>query len=352
MAAVLENRASPRPNAASALSLTAVASDVSETETERADGCWRAALHQTRQNFGPDARVDELQQRTSLVPDAEIVPTLQALARDELRSDFGLRLFERWAEREPRLAALWAVQHEDKIARDRMLQTAVVGWAEQDFAGALAWLDAMAENNSKNLVRSLVGEKAVEAQPLVALRLALELEASEDAAARSPSLLKSAMAAWARADRAAALAWVQRQPQDDLRDRLIVTLTAAWARSDGLAALEFALAWLPAGAAQTQAVGAIVQRAPEAASGWIGKLSDETLRNSALPAFVSLWAARDATAAGAWLEALPPGAERDAGAAAYIRLLAARMPETAVAWVLRISDPELRERCLEDLRTL
>lgn len=307
-------------------------------------------LRLTDRPSGPE-NDDELARLADSIPVGEIALAWPSLSAAALRSTFGIRLFDRWAALFPEEAARRAVERPESSVRKRLLESAVGAWAERDFTGTLAWCDSMAEGEAKNELRVVIGSQAKSAQPVIALRLAIELP-DEHQARRS--LAAAAAQSWALADPESAAAWGRTLAPDDLRDCLNGAIASAWASRDAAAALRFALSALPAGAAQEEAAAEIVRRAGSVAAGLSATVSDETLRATSLPVVVALWTARDAAGAGAWLAEVPRGLLRDQALEMFSRVLASSDASAAWCWAGLIDDSALktisRERAANALR--
>lgn len=321
---------------------------------EPATARWRCILRNVRRDLTNRPVGEELAGLAEAVPEEDIIDVLDLLDPDELRSDFGIVLFDRWVGRDPKAAAMWAVRHGDKDVRDRMLQTAAAAWAERDLSDALAWIDPLSasavERETEALLRSVIAYQALEQRPVTAVRLALELELLGDASDRSGALLRQAIDAWSRIDPRSATAWIQRQPPGQLRDRMIAALAVSLSEIDAFGAVRLALESLPPGAVQSETVETIVQHRRGSAADWAATLSDDALDNLAVPAFVALWTARDPQVVRTWLAGLPPGPARNEGVVAYARFVVHERPTEAVRWARSIDDEDMRVATIERLQ--
>jgi hypothetical protein len=123
-------------------------------------------------------------------------------------------LFTTWAEAEPATAAEAArTLPEREPGRIRLIDRVLTHWAASDPAAALDWLQTLPAPAEREAAAATLLTGVVQSQPAEAAAWALQLGAGSDG-----SLLAKVLAAWAAADKPAALAWAAALPPGDTRD--------------------------------------------------------------------------------------------------------------------------------------
>lgn len=256
------------------------------------------------------------------IPEAEIPMVLSRLSRAELVSDFSQSLVRRWAEREPAKAAHWAARIIEPPAREAMLHTIIVVWANTDLAAAKGWLLKQPAGTERQGLALAMANEAMRADPVEALRLTDEIPAGK----QQDDLQVQAVGEWAGHDFQAAYQWASQFPEGDLRDRLITTVAVALAEQDGPAAADLATKSLPRGEEQDRAVVSIIQRwgqrDPGEVAAWVERFPPGQLRDAAVENLLGLWMEAAPEEAGAWLSGLRASPLREQAVAIYQRKLA------------------------------
>lgn len=198
-----------------------------------------------------------------------------------------------------------------------------------------------------------------------------------------PSIWQAVAESWATVDPAAALAWINKQPNTAIKERQMDGVMTAWVKTDLPAAAEYArthldgsiksggyvalaaneyaandpnaaLAYirtLPEGSAKqfAQSMAAIkwAYNDPAAAARWVNSLPAADQAEAA-GGVVAMWATQDPQAAGNWVNSLQ-GAARDSAISAYSANLAPRDPGTALGWAQSIESPSIRTSTVDAL---
>jgi len=91
------------------------------------------------------------------------------------------------------------------------------------------------------------------------------------------------------------------------------------------------------------------QHDPRAATEWASARLPEAERAELVTRAVADWAPREPNDCGRWLSSLESGPHLDGAVATFAGAIAAKDPESARAWAGRITDPALRDRCVDQL---
>jgi hypothetical protein len=237
-------------------------------------------------------------------------------------------LVRRWAEADGPRAAQWAAQLAESSLRRDLLSQAVVVWAGNDLAAAVAWVNGLADSPSKESATLSLAYEADRGQPTLALELASRMSSTH---ARDDLLVHS-IGQWASGEPDAALQWVEQVSDPLLQQRLLAAAAVALARNDGIRAAALVAGSLPAGDEQSTAAVAVVQRwvlsSPEAAAQWVARFPDSPVQNAAVENLVGLWASFDCNAAKTWVGGLPESHLREAAMAAYASLSVTGLQQT------------------------
>jgi hypothetical protein len=234
----------------------------------------------------------------------------------ELRS----RLIGRWAVQDPQSAASWATQlPDDSLSRATVVLVAVA-WANSDLSAAVGWVNALPEGGGKQAAVLSLANEAARADPLTALGLVVTLPPSAE---RDDSLVHG-VSQWADAEPSAAIAWAEKVPDPNLRQRLLGAAAIAAAYQNGPMAAGLVTSGLLQGVEQDRALVSVVQRwaqrSPVAAAAWVAQFPETPARNTAVQHLVSIWAQQDSAAAQSWLGHLPEGSLRNTASAAYAQV--------------------------------
>ena len=332
----------------------AAAASASDTTDARASD-WETRLQHIADRVGkvPKAELDlEIADLARDFPNEEIMAALNlqllpGTDRMPVVNALCLLLFHRWVERAPAEAAQWLAQvPENKFNRAAYKYVAET-WASTDLSGALAWWDKLPPGAARSIVQLAVATRAAEQnQPVTAIQLLSELPPG----AERDRHLTYSVQRWGALEREKAAAWVGALPNPGLRAELLGRLARDRGVTDPANAAAFAVAAVPVGDNQDQAVATAVRywsvRAPEQAAAWAEQLPEGRLRPIALESLTETWARANASRTAEWLGRLPAGASRDAAVGRFAATLAPSAPEQATRWAQTIQDDALRVRVL------
>jgi len=160
-----------------------------------------------------------------------------------------------------------------------------------------------------------------------------------------------AMGTWVRRDRAAAMAWWERQPESESQARFGNVIAVNTGDLDLSLKLFRPLPgaqneWLIASLASGQA-----RRDPAAAAEWLESLPANIDRGKAAEEIAAVWIERDANTAAKWIESLPSGPLRDRATQGYASAAAKADPTVAADWAGAITDPYLRAQTVRSVAT-
>lgn len=161
-------------------------------------------------------------------------------------------------------------------------------------------------------------------------------------------LVAQAVAGWAGADRAAALAWLEELPAGIIK---VWGLEAVLRHSPPGAYGDIAAcaATLPSEHVgfQREVVARWGELDPAGALAWAERLPDRGSREAVLPLALGRWAEVSPASAAGYLTAMPAGPARDQAAVLVASAWAQHDATGAVAWVAAFPDEALRQRAVE-----
>lgn len=173
-------------------------------------------------------------------------------------------------------------------ARDTFLRQLLIAWAEKDAASALDWSDRIEDGAERRNARSTLCSAIAQTNPRLALELAVQHGAGEDA---NDGLLENLAMQWAERDPEAVMAWVRSQPIGELHDQLIARAAFILAKSDPHRAARQVAKEIPPGPMQDEAVISVLHqwmmKDPQAAASWAADFPEGDLRSRALNEIVS-----------------------------------------------------------------
>lgn len=182
---------------------------------------------------------------------------------------------------DPRVAACLAENWDAGQVREGLLTEVGREWAVRDPDGALAWAQALGNAGERNDVLGDVCAQISQADPAQAVAVAVRLGIGQ-----GNGVLENAAQLWAGKDFGSALDWALRQPQGDVRDRLLSRIAYAEAQTSPAGAAGIVADSISPGPIQDEAVIAVVHqwglRDSAAALGWVSGLPQEALRERAL----------------------------------------------------------------------
>src|ERR1035438_6876755 len=113
--------------------------------------------------------------QTNLPVALEFLKTRNAFGPGRDLSD---RLVRRWAELDAKGAAAWVTENLMGTVREEAINGVAIVWANQDLAGATAWMRQLPEDDRESGLLSIAYE-AARTEPVAALNLAAELPADQ-----------------------------------------------------------------------------------------------------------------------------------------------------------------------------
>jgi len=297
-----------------------------------------------------DRRSEMVQQLAESLAEADLLPTLNALAQSDIIGpgvELRQLLLRRWTAIAPDQAADWAAASIDPSLRsEQLLQVAAV-WAESDWARAVRWFKALPDDNAKVTGLLTLAYEGSRVEPVNALNLAVDLPANEERA----QLLEHGVRQWSATNPSAAVAWAANISDQPLRDRLVAAISTASAELFPVESANLSLRFLTAAGLQEQSVVSIVQRwiqtDPVTTADWVAGFPEGGLRDASARNMVEIWSATDPAGVAAWLNGLPAGSLRDVGQAAFARGIAPMDFSAALAWADEVGDPLSRVQSRE-----
>lgn len=313
------------------------------------DGSWRQKLGRLCHEPADPARGDRLVELSRQIPASEVSGVLEGLSEEELRSDFGISLFQRTVAHRPFWALRWAELVQDDNLRGHLLNLALAAATEQEGEATLHWWETLPESGDKKWLQARLARAFLDSQPIVALQLALDMPESSLADGRA--LAEEAVGAWAGRDLNAARAWVENLTDPRLREKLAAAVARSWSETDSSNALAFLLQSVASGHEQEKALLAILQRDPRGVSRWMAMLSHEQVARLSDTSLYILWAGSDPVAAANWAASSEKGRARDEAFAVSVWFLARDDPELAGKLAQTIEDGHLAELSQNRIRT-
>ena len=225
-----------------------------------------------------------------------------------------LEVLRVWGEREPKLAAEWALLSGSAPVRREALPQILSNWGHIAPTAAAQWAAAN-----------------------------LRARSEQSAVAR---LTRT----WARQDHAAAAQWVRANAANPAFRESVGAVATHLATRDPQAAA----AWIEtlgpqARAAAVPVVEALAAADPRRAAEWTQSINDERTRSIAARSLAELWARSDPAAAAGWVQQQTSGPTRDAALEGIAHVIFRRGPDTAFEWAQQIGDPGARREALLNL---
>ena len=243
------------------------------------------------------------------------------------------RLVSRWAEIDVLAAASWINGLQSGPLRQQTANVVAILWANKDLAGVSRWIAQWPDGQDRDEVVTNIAYEAARQNPTQALNLAMNLLPDEPLA----KLVVYATSQWATKAPEDAAKWTEQIDDKPLRNQALVSVATAWAATDPNAAVHLALADIPPGRQQDDAVVGIVERwtqiDPQGVSQWVSQFSAGPLRDTAIQNMVSIWTDQDPSGAAQWLGSLPAGQFRNSAVGAYVSKVAIASPSEAARWV-------------------
>jgi hypothetical protein len=295
--------------------------------------------------------LDELAVR---IPAEEFSNTLgasSALLADPPRRHFQELVLDAWMKTNLPAAFDWSCQLTDTNSRQRTLEQLIPALAADNPTNTLARLNELnpAPDDRTYL---LFFQRWAATDPVQAIDQRRQIPGHD----AGDNILSAIMTVWVDQQPAAALNWLESQPDSaslpagTWRNKMIVTLLDAWAAKD-LEAAATACQQLPDGMAKEKAWECVLSRqivnAPAAAAEPVKHLAPGDYRQKAIAELCRHWADTDAPAALAWVPSLPDGDERVTATNQVIAGWAANDPQAAAQFASQ--HPELSGANLGDI---
>jgi len=251
----------------------------------------------------------------------------------------------KWAEKAPREAWVWADQHLSGPLKDRALTDLMIGWSRRSPQQAADWLGSTGLT-SQPLFNALASTWA-ESDPVAAAKWAASLPAGH---AKDTAVVGVA-GAWAANDPKAAATHFKDELAAGKDLNLAVVLADVWATTDPAATAKW-LADLPEGSTKNEAAAtlATVWAASDirAAIAWSGSISDADTRRQVIAHIGTTWGAIEPVAALEWLNSLPPAQSTD-GVTGALYSWAGTDPVGMQDWISQSAAGSLTDRARQSL---
>ncbi len=225
---------------------------------------------------------------------------LLRLGQSELVDDLSQRLLHRWAVSDGHAAAAWAEQLPAGPMRETALSEVAIDWANSSLSDAATWAHQLTSAPERAATMLAVANEAVRSDPVQALSLAAEMSANP----QRDQLIRHAAMEWAVQDGDAAAKWARQITNPSLRDQVLADVATAWSDHDPISAAGLAVAEIPPGQAQSDAVVGIIERwaqqQPEQAADWVEKFPASELKPTAVANVATMWSLSDPDKAKQW----------------------------------------------------
>lgn len=302
----------------------------------------------------PLRKTERLQKIAAQVAAADLPEVIDFLWHKQYLSSTGeeLRslLIQRWAELNPKAAADWVARQAGGSVQSDALKLIATAWANVNLSDAVAWARRLPENGTQQETLAKIAYETVRTLPVEAMTLAVELPVGST----RDDLLAHIAPAWAAEDPQAAIDWTKKIEDKDLREHLLASMTASLAEKNPQDAAQLVLDSISPGRKQDDAIVTLVstwvQSEPELVAQWVTEFPQGKLQETAIESLVPLWADKNLDQVTNWVTGLPFGATRDIAIGALVSKLLPQSPKTAAEWVLKITDPERRQRETENVR--
>jgi hypothetical protein len=251
----------------------------------------------------------------------------------------------KWADKDPRGAWVWADQHLAGPLKDRALTDLMIGWSRRSPQQAADWLSSTGLT-SQPLFNAIATTWA-ETDPVSAAKWAAALPAGH---AKDTAVVGVA-GAWAANDPKAAAANYSGELAKGKDLNLAVAITDVWATTDPAATAKW-LADLPEGDTKNEAAAtlATVWAASDikAAIAWSESISDADTRRQVIAHIGTTWGAIEPVAALEWLNSLPSAQSTD-GVTGALYSWAGTDPVGMQDWISQSAAGSLTDRARQSL---
>ncbi len=202
--------------------------------------------------------------------------------------------YSRWSEMEPARALAHAQRQPAGRHQDQAVQSTLHGWAYTDAANMRQWVRSLPEGELKTKANQALAPHLSAQDPAAAFA-----QAVADGAVMDHQRMLGIYTAWASTDPLKAIAAIDRQTDEQVRQSGRMQIAANWANQDPAAAQ---VSQMPAG----------------------------QLRANAIQSVASNWAQKDGMAALSWLKSLPQGSSQAWLFGNIVNQIAAKDPELAL----------------------
>jgi hypothetical protein len=289
--------------------------------------------------FGEDPRGDALQAVIENMMAQNPQSALSALESQHFGAysgDLIPFLYGELAKVNPSATAAAALNLPTSSLRNAVMASVAESWADQDPAGALAWVNGLPllPDSLRNGFMASVAESWAAQDPAGALAWANGLPAGQ----AKNDAVKSVIDTMSEQDPSGAAAYLLQLPSGSNREAILGQVAYNWARSDPAELLAWAGQNLTGSDYDTVAGNALSHIGatdPTAEVAALAQISDPKVVNAAIPYLAYVWAEQDRPAALAWAQALPAD-NADARNSALSRILSdwtPNDPASAAAYV-------------------
>lgn len=277
----------------------------------------KLALQKMNEPAQGEIQLRSLDELATRIPTEEISETMQAAAvilDEPQRSHFQEQLLDNWMKTNLPAAFDWSCQLTNADFRQRALEKIIPAVAADNRTNTLARLNDLKPAPSEQIYMQLFQRWA--AQDPVQAIAQRQLIPGHDADAR---ILSAILAVWVDQQPAAALNWLESQPDSETlpagtwRATMIAGLFDNWAAKD-LEAATTACQQLPDSTAKEKAWECVLSRrivkVPESAAESVKNLPSGDYRQKAIGELCNHWVGTNAPAVLDWAQSLPSEAER------------------------------------------
>jgi len=282
-------------------------------------------------------------------PQAALAAALK-LEATELRQDAVGKVLETWVRGRDAAGALaeWRNVPHNSVAENEATLL-FQRWSEVDPLAAFTHAGQINDDGQRTKAQNLILRNLAFSDPVKAVAILHGLSMMD----QSTEAFRDEYLIWARLDREAALAGIERLTPGRMRTSALGGVYLGWAEVDAPAAFQAALE-LPTGEEHERAVAVtlpmlILQNAA-AAGAYLAGLPAGTDRDQKVTSMVvGKWGDADPAAALAWLENNTSGPTHDTAVGDVLEKLAAGDPTGAIAYVTQLPESPLREKYLQSV---
>ncbi len=222
----------------------------------------------------------------------------------ERREDVIQMALKQFAEIDAKGAAGWALKNLSGVDLNNTLIMVAENWAQENGAEAAAWFLALPPTEERNAAAENIFFSWASNEPAAALEF---LKSNPGFGDLNPTLLRAALAGWAKSDPQAAVTASLALSRTSNDPAQFANTLANWATMDLDSSSQWLLANLPAGnerAVAAQELATIfADQSPESGITWLAKLTAGTERDAAASALVATWSRSGPADAAKWAAA-------------------------------------------------